>query len=113
VRLVVYLFDTHNRFESGAKLVHYVGLTPGEQSSGGEIIRSRTGLIGNRQLRSIIIQLAWVSVRKDGNLLSKFERVYRNSGSKQKAIVAVARKLMMKVHAITQKEEEYEINKAA
>jgi len=95
------------------KLVHYVGLTPGEQSSGGEIIRSRTGLIGNRQLRSIIIQLAWVSVRKDGNLLSKFERVYRNSGSKQKAIVAVARKLMMKVHAITQKEEEYEINKAA
>jgi transposase len=113
VRLVVYLFDLDRRFESGEKLVHYVGLTPGEQSSGEEIIRSRTGLIGSRQLRSIIIQLAWIAVRKDGNLLNKFERVYRNSGCKQKAIVAVARKLMMKVHAITQKEEEYEINKAA
>ena len=113
VRLVVYLFDMKNRFESGEKLVHYLGLTPGEQSSGEEIIRSRTGLIGNRQLRSIIMQLAWVVVRKDGNLLDKFERVYRNSGSKQKAIVAVARKLMMKVHAITEKEEAYEINKAA
>ena len=113
VRLVVYLFDLKGRFESGEKLVHYVGLTPGEQSSGESIIRSRTGLIGSRQLRSIIIQLAWVAVRKDGNLLNKFERVYRSSGSKQKAIVAVARKLMMKVHAITEKEEAYVNNKAA
>lgn len=113
VRLVVYLFDLNNRFESGEKLAHYVGLTPGEHSSGEEIIRSRTGLIGSRQLRAIIMQLAWVAVRKDGNLLDKFERVYRSSGCKQKAIVAVARKLMMKVHAITVKEEAYEINKAA
>jgi transposase len=113
VRLVVYLFDIKGRFESGEKLVHYVGLTPGEHSSGEEIIRQRTGLVGNKQLRSIIIQLAWVAVRKDGSLLDKFERVYKKSGSKQKAIVAVARKLMMKVYAITEKEEEYEINKAA
>ena len=75
VRLVVYLFDRKGRFESGEKLVHYVGLTPGEHSSGEEIIRSRTGLVGNRQLRSIIIQLAWVAVRKDGSLLNKFDRV--------------------------------------
>jgi transposase len=113
VRLVVYLFDRKGKFESGEKLVHYVGLTPGEHSSGEAIIRSRTGLVGNKQLRSIIIQLAWVAVRKDGNLLNKFERVYKKSGSKQKAIVAVARKLMMKVYAITEKEEDYEINIAA
>lgn len=113
VRLVVYLFDKKGRFESGEKVAHYVGLTPGEQSSGEAIIRSRTGLIGSRQLRSIIIQLAWVAVRKDGSLLNKFDRVYKSSGCKQKAIVAVARKLMMKVYAITEKEEEYEINKAA
>ena len=97
VRLVVYLFDMKGRYETGEKLVHYVGLTPGEHSSGETIIRSRTGLVGNKQLRSIIIQLAWVAVRKDGSLLNKFERVYKRSGSKQKAIVAVARKLMMKV----------------
>jgi transposase len=113
VRLVVYLFDMKKRFESGEKLVHYLGLTPGEHSTGEQIIRSRTGLIGNKQLRSIIIQLAWVAVRKDGNLLNKFERVYKSSGCKQKAIVAVARKLMVKVHSITEKEEEYEVNIAA
>jgi hypothetical protein len=50
------------------------------------------------------------SSKKGRKLLDKFERVYKRSGSKQKAIVAVARKLMMKVHAIIKKEEEYEIN---
>lgn len=110
VRLVVYLFDRADKFISGEKLVHYLGLTPGEQSSGEEIIRSRTGLIGNRQLRAIIMQLAWVAVRKDGNLLDKFERVYKSSGCKQKAIVAVARKLMMKVHVVIHKELDYETN---
>jgi len=110
VRLVVYLFDREDKFESGEKLVHYLGLTPGEQSSGESVIRQRTGLIGNRQLRAIIMQLAWVAVRKDGNLLDKFERVYKRSGCKQKAIVAVARKLMMKVHAVINKELDYEVN---
>lgn len=110
VRLVVFLFDMNGRFETGEKLAHYVGLTPGEQTSGDQVVRSRTGLIGNRQLRAIIMQLAWVAVRKDGNLLNKFERVYKRSGCKQKAIVAVARKLMMKVHTIIEKERDYEIN---
>lgn len=113
VRLVVYLFDREDRFTKGENLVHYLGLTPGEESSGEKVVRQRTGLIGNKELRSIIIQLAWVAVRKDGALLDKFERVYSRSGSKQKAIVAVARKLMMKVHAVIRKEEEYEINLAA
>jgi hypothetical protein len=45
--------------------------------------------------------------------LDKFERVYKRSGSKQKAIVAVSRKLMMKVHIIIKKEEDYEINMPA
>jgi len=113
VRLVVYLFDRKDKFENGEKLVHYVGLTPGEHSSDETIIRSRTGLIGNKQLRSIIIQLAWVAVRKDGALLNKFDRVYKNTGCKQKAIVAVARKLMMKIYSIEEKEVNYEINRAA
>lgn len=51
--------------------------------------------------------------KKDGALMDKFDKVYRNSGRKQKAIVAVARKLMMKIHTITIKEEDYVINKAA
>ena len=110
VRMCLYLFDRKDRFESSEKLNHYLGLTPSERSSGDKINRGRSGMCGNRQLRSIIIQLAWMTVRKDGALLDKFERVYKKSGSKQKAIVAVARKLMTKIFAVIQKEEEYRIN---
>ena len=110
VRMSVYLFDRKDRFESSERLNHYLGLTPSERSSGDKIARGRSGMCGNRQLRSIIIQLAWMTVRKDGALLEKFDRVYRKSGSKQKAIVASARKLMTKIFAVIQKEEEYRIN---
>lgn len=110
VRMSVYLFDRKDRFESSERLNHYLGLTPSERSSGDKIVRGRSGMCGNRQLRSIIVQLAWMTVRKDGSLLDKFDRVYRNSGSKQKAIVAVARKLMTKVYAAVMKQEDYRIN---
>lgn len=110
VRMSINLFDEKKRYESDEKLNHYLGLTPSEKSSGDKIKRGRSGMCGNRQLRSIIIQLAWMTVRKDGSLLDKFDRVYKTSGSKQKAIVAVARKLMTKIYAVIQKEEEYKIN---
>jgi len=105
VRMSLYLFDRKDRFESSERLNHYLGLTPSERSSGDKVVRGRSGMCGNRQLRSIIIQLAWMTVRKDGALLNKFERVYKNSGCKQKAIVAVARKLMTKIYAAVRKEE--------
>jgi len=110
VRMCLYLFDKKDRFESSEKLNHYLGLKPSERSSGDKIVRGRSGMCGNRQLRSIIIQLAWMTVRKDGSLLEKFDKVYKASGSKQKAIVAVARKLMTKIFAAIQKEEDYRIN---
>jgi transposase len=110
VRMSVNLFDEKKRFESDEKLNHYLGLTPSERSSGDKITRGKSGMCGNKQLRSIIIQLAWMTVRKDGSLLDKFDRVYKKSGSKQKAIVASARKLMTKIYAVIQKEEEYKIN---
>jgi transposase len=110
VRMSINLFDEKKRFESDEKLNHYLGLTPSEKSSGDKIKRGRSGMCGNRQLRSIIIQLAWMTVRKDGSLLDKFDRVYKKSGSKQKAIVASARKLMTKIYAAIQKEEDYIVN---
>jgi len=109
-RISIYLFYRKDRFPESEKLNHYLGLTPSERSSGESVSRGKSGLYGNKQLRSIIIQLAWMTVRKDGALLDKFDRVYKKSGSKQKAIVAVARKLMTKIFAVVNKEEDYKIN---
>ena len=42
-------------------------------------------------------------------MLDKFRRVWRNSGSKKKAIVAVARKLAVRMWALETKNEMYVI----
>jgi len=104
------LFDRKDRFESSEKMNHFLRLTPSERSSRDNILTGRSSLCGNRQLRSIIIQLAWMTLKKDVSLLEKFDKVYKSSGSKQKAIVGVARKLMTKIFAAIQKEKDYRIN---
>lgn len=111
-QLTVYLFDRKDRFSDSGKLVHYLGLTPSEHSSGEK--QRRGGISGgNPQLRALIIQIAWQAVRWDTVLLDKFDRVYQHSAIRQKAIVAVARKLMVRLYTIIQKEEKYQIGLAA
>jgi transposase len=112
-RLTMYLFDRKDRFIDSDKLVHYLGLTPREHSSGEKQRRGKTGYCGNPELRASIIQIAWQSVRWDPVLLDKFERVYASSGIKQKAIVAVARKLMVKLYTAIQRGEGYQVGLAA
>jgi transposase len=112
-RLAMHLFDRADRFTDSDKLVHYLGLTPREHSSGEKRRRGKTGYCGNPELRASIIQIAWQSVRWDPVLLDKFERVYASSGIKQKAIVAVARKLMVRLFTIIQKGEGYQVGLAA
>ncbi|MCO6446655.1 MAG: transposase, partial [Ignavibacterium album] len=51
VRMSLYLFDRKDRFESSERLNHYLGLTPSERSSGDKVVRGRSGMCGNRQLR--------------------------------------------------------------
>lgn len=112
-RLVMHLFDRKDRFTDSDKLVHYLGLTPREHSSGEKRRKGKTGYCGNPELRAAIIQIAWQSVRWDPVLLDKFERVYASSGIKQKAIVAVARKLMVKLYTVIQRGEDYQVGLAA
>jgi len=112
-RLAMHLFDRRDRFIDSDKLVHYLGLTPREHSSGEKRRKGKTGHCGNPELRASIIQIAWQSVRWDPVLLDKFDRVYSNSGIKQKAIVAVARKLMVKLYTVIQKNKGYQVGLAA
>ena len=50
---------------------------------------------------------SWVAIRFDPVLLDKFHRVLRNCGSKKKAIVAVARKLSLRLRRILLTGEPY------
>lgn len=100
IRLILEWGEDWSRFGSSKKISRFSGLTASEASTGerdhkGRITGESAGFV-----RSWLIQCAWTAIRKDPVLLSKFQCVWRNSGSKKKAIVAVARKLVVRMRAI-------------
>lgn len=89
-----------SRFPTGKHLASFTGLTCSEHSTGEKIHRGRITGQGSGMVRSWLIQCAWRAIKHDPVLLNKFDRVWKNSGSKKKAIVAVARKLAVRMRAI-------------
>ena len=98
-----------SRFADGKKLASYVGLTSSEYSSGEHVHRGRITGQGSGIVRAWLIQSAWRAISIDPVLLTKFQGVWKNSGSKKKAIVAVARKLTVRIHNLEQQGTPYEI----
>jgi len=92
------------RFASAKKLVGYAGLGGRVHSSGNTY---RTGAItkqGRKELRAAMVEAAWPAVRSHPHWQAEFERLRYRIGDK-KAIVAIARKLLVVVwHVLTKKE---------
>ncbi|MBD3297922.1 MAG: IS110 family transposase [candidate division Zixibacteria bacterium] len=96
-----------SRFPTGKQIASFVGLTSREHSSGEVVHRGRITGQGNAQVRAWLIQCAWRALRRDPVLLAKYQRVWRNAGSKKKAIVAVARTLAVRMRAVELANEPY------
>ena len=89
------------RFHSAKKLVGYAGLGARVHASGQS---HRSGGItkqGRRELRSVLVEAAWTAVRCDPHWQEQFERLAHRIG-KHKAVVAIARKLLVVIwHVLT------------
>ena len=89
------------RFPSAKKLVGYSGLGAGVHASGQTYQTGRITKQGRRELRTTMIEAAWVAVEHHPHWKDQFERLTRSIG-KPKAIVAIARKLLVAVwHVLT------------
>ncbi len=99
IRLVLELGDIE-RFRTTDALPHYLGLTPSQYSSGELDHRGHTLKCGPGFLRALLLQCAWSAVRQgdDTELQACFTRLAPRIGRKR-AIVAVARKLLIKLRA--------------
>ena len=99
VRFVLEL-GSIQRFVTADSLPNYLGLTPREYSSGPLVHRGPVRKSGPGALRAWLVQCAWAAVRHghDQGLLDCFERLEPRTGRK-KAIVAVARKLALRLRA--------------
>lgn len=97
-------------FATASALVGWAGLRPRNEESAGKI-KSRKTLHGNKYFRVIIVQCAWAASRtKNGRLAQKFR--YLSSRMKsQKALVAIARKLLVIIWNVLSKSEAFDPTK--
>jgi len=95
------------RFSDKTQLAKYVGLAPSVRQSGQT---SRYGPIlktGRPQLRCSLVQGAWLWIRKDPNAYNTFCRLIHNTGHKNKAITAMARKLAIHLWMMARENKPY------
>jgi len=86
-----------SRFGRKEEFASFLGMVPSDYSSGEQERHGHITKQGNRAVRGWLVESSWVAIRHDPVLLEKFRRVLRSCGSKKKAIVAVARKLALRL----------------
>jgi len=81
------------RFHRPEEVTSYLGLAPVVRQSGSGKARVQIRPVGQRRLRSLLIEAAWIWKQRDPAADTFYRRILGRTGLPQKAIVAVARKL--------------------
>jgi transposase len=97
--IAVYLGDPH-RFGSAEEVSAYAGLVPRQYQSGQTDRRGCITRRGPRLLRAALVECAWCSLRYNAWARKKWLDLQANGCSKKKAIVALARKLLVRCWAM-------------
>ena len=85
------------RFNRSEELTSYLGLAPVVRRSGEGRPRARLRPVGQKRLRSILIEGAWQWTWRDREAKALYNHHLARSGVPQKAICVVARKLAIKL----------------
>jgi len=99
------------RFGSIAAAGKYAGLVPGRRGSGDKVIELGITKQGSRLLRWAMVQAAWQAVRHSARWRAVFEPIRRRRGAKR-AIVAVARRLLVVLVSMLKSGQVYQPNEA-
>jgi transposase len=95
-----------NRFPNTEHLCSYCGLTPNSHSSGENARITGMSRRGNGTIKMLLIECAWMAVRKDPALLlfykGQLPKMHAN-----KAIVKVARKLLSRIRYVLKNKKNY------
>ena len=97
---------TLERFKKLDQLLCYIGLVPGEHSTGES--EQDTGIIPrkNAMLRYMLIECSWIAQREDPALLQAFA-TYSQRMPKAKAIIHIAHKLVARMRYVLKHQEPY------
>ena len=94
------------RFASDKHLASWAGVCPGNKQSGGKRLSGKTTK-GNPYLRAILFEVAWAIAHTKDNYLSAFyHRMARRHG-KNKAMMALAHKVLVIIYHILRTKKPY------
>lgn len=100
------------RFRKADQLAAYVGLTPSQYASAEKVRMGHITGIGKNSLRATLVEASWRLITKDDYMREKYERIKLRAGAKR-AIVAIARNLLLCSRRMLLNEEEYQASRAA
>jgi len=95
------------RFSSFSEFNSFVGFYPSEYSSGEHERKGSIMPRHHRELRSLIVEAAWISVRLDPALTLAFGELKKRMTPKR-AVISIARKLLNRIWHVWNKQEVYE-----
>jgi transposase len=114
--LVAMIFLTEivdiERFRTLDHLASFVGLVPGERSSGEEKTDPGITHRKNPHLRWVLMESAWVAIRHDPSLALAFTKLAARM-PKTQAIVRIARKLLNRIRFTLKQQQDYMMPQAA
>jgi transposase len=97
IAAAMFLLELPNqsRFAGPEQVANFVGLAPTVRQSGDSSHSCRLVSHGQKQLRSVLVNASWKWLQYDPQAKKLYERMKQNTGMWQKAICAVARKLVI------------------
>lgn len=101
--------DPHN-LQNPRELAGFIGLSPKENSTGDNVNRGPITHMGDKTLRFLLVEAAWVAIRKDTQLDQFYNRIRSRNHPKSAsriAITAVARKLTQIIYRVLKDERDY------
>lgn len=102
------------RFDNSHALESYVGLVPGERSSGDKKVRTSLTKAGNRHVRWLLIQAAWTAWRtRSADPMVRWTKQVALRRGKHIAVVALARKMAGILYAIWRDKSCYDPSRGA
>ena len=94
------------RFRKADELASYIGLTPSEFSTGQYVRQGRITRCGNKRVRTCLVESSWLLITKDPLMRLTYNRLKAMKGAKR-AIIAIARKLIIRIRRILLNSEPY------
>lgn len=102
------LYRPH-RFQRAEEVASYLGLAPMVRHSGGKTPGGRLMPVGQKRLRSLLIEAAWMWKAKDASASELYNRLLGRTGLAQKAIAALARRLAIILWRIAVEQRPYRV----